>query len=98
MNAKATQVRSHTNIISTILFLLHQCFKLCCVFGYVDKTGLMYTCVFILLRLSGERELGVALNRTYTNVLPVSLPKFTGTYADLLIIVCQYHVIPCHTK
>jgi hypothetical protein len=46
----------------------------------------MYTCVFILLRLSGERELGVALNRTYANVLPVPLPK-SSTFADLLILV-----------
>jgi len=47
----------------------------------------MYSCVFILLRLSGERSFAVSLNRPYTVRLPIDLPKFTGSYADLLIIV-----------
>ena len=51
------------------------------------KVGLIYTLVFILLRLSGEREFSVSLNKPYTMDLPVDMPQFSGTHADLLIIV-----------
>src|SRR5262245_51895593 len=56
-----------------------------------DRTriGLMYSCVFILLRLSGERDFCVALNRDYTIRLPLDVPRFEGTYADLLIVVAH---------
>ena len=47
-----------------------------------------------MLLLSGERNFGVSLNKPYLNVLPLNeLPTFTGTCADLLIIVCHKLVV-----
>jgi hypothetical protein len=43
--------------------------------------------VFILLLLSGERNFGVRLNKPYTSRIPIDIPVFSGTHADLLIIV-----------
>jgi hypothetical protein len=47
----------------------------------------MHICVFILLLLSGERNFGVRLNKPYSSKVPIDIPVFSGTYADLLIIV-----------
>jgi len=47
----------------------------------------MHIGVFILLLLSGERNFGVRLNKPYTATVPMDIPVFTGTHADLLIIV-----------
>lgn len=44
-------------------------------------------CVFIILLLSGERNFGVRLNKSYTVRVPMDIPMFTGNHADLLIIV-----------
>lgn len=49
--------------------------------------GLVHIGVFILLLLSGERNFGVRLNKPYTLRVPMDIPVFTGTYADLLIVV-----------
>lgn len=57
------------------------------------KVGLMYLCTFTLLKLSGERSFGVALNKLYQMRLPVELPLFTGNYADLLIIVLHKMIV-----
>jgi Dyggve-Melchior-Clausen syndrome protein len=43
-----------------------------------SKVGLMYLCTFTLLKLSGERSFGVALNQPYQLTLPVDVPPFTG--------------------
>lgn len=51
-----------------------------------SKIGLIHICVFILLLLSGERNFGVRLNKPYSSSVPMDLPVFTGTHADLLII------------
>ena len=51
------------------------------------KIGLIHIGVFILLLLSGERNFGVRLNKPYNASTPMDLPIFTGTHADLLIIV-----------
>ncbi|KFD57595.1 hypothetical protein M514_01698 [Trichuris suis] len=51
------------------------------------KTGLVHMGVFIILLLSGERNFGVRLNKPYTARVPMDVPLFTGTHADLLIIV-----------
>ena len=56
-------------------------------FQFKAKVGLVHICVFILLLLSGERNFGVRLNKPYINKLPIDIPLFTGTYADLLIVV-----------
>ena len=51
------------------------------------KLGLMHIGVFILLLLSGERNFGVRLNKPYSTRIPMDISVFTGTHADLLIIV-----------
>ncbi len=47
----------------------------------------MHIGIFILLLLSGERNFGVRLNKPYITRVPMDIPVFTGTHADLLIIV-----------
>lgn len=59
-----------------------------CVF--VARVGLMHIGVFILLLLSGERNFGVRLNKPYTLRVPMDIPVFTGTHADLLIVVSRW--------
>uniref|UniRef100_A0A8C7GF88 HID1 domain containing n=1 Tax=Oncorhynchus kisutch TaxID=8019 RepID=A0A8C7GF88_ONCKI len=49
--------------------------------------GLIHIGVFILLLLSGERNFGVRLNKTYSVRVPMDIPVFTGTHADLLIMI-----------
>mmetsp|Transcript_33988 Transcript_33988/g.34636 ORF Transcript_33988/g.34636 Transcript_33988/m.34636 type:complete len:901 (-) Transcript_33988:376-3078(-) len=58
-----------------------------------SKLGLMYLCTFILLKLSGERSFGVALNKTYALHLPVDLPLFSGIHADLVVIVLHKIIV-----
>ena len=53
------------------------------------RVGLMHIGVFILLLLSGERNFGVRLNKPYSVRVPMDIPVFTGTHADLLIVVSQ---------
>lgn len=53
----------------------------------IAKIGLMHIGIFILLLLSSERNFGVRLNKPYITRIPMNLPIFTGTHADLLIIV-----------
>lgn len=43
--------------------------------------------VFIILLLSGERNFGVRLNKPYTAKANINVQTFTGTHADLLILV-----------
>ena len=52
-----------------------------------SKAGLMHIGVFILLLLSGERNFGVRLNKPYTAAVPMDISVFSGSHADLLIIV-----------
>ena len=47
----------------------------------------MWLGVFILLLLSGERNFGVRLNKPYTAAVPMEISVFSGSHADLLIIV-----------
>lgn len=54
----------------------------------------MHIGVFILLLLSGERNFGVRLNKPYSVRVPMDIPVFTGTHADLLIIVSLALPIP----
>ena len=51
-----------------------------------------------MLLLSGERNFGVRLNKPYTATVPMDIPVFSGSHADLLIIVfhkvtsfCQFN-------
>lgn len=60
------------------------------------RVGLMHIGVFILLLLSGERNFGVRLNKPYSIHVPMDIPVFTGTHADLLIVVrCQMQPLKC---
>ncbi|CAB3400506.1 unnamed protein product [Caenorhabditis bovis] len=51
------------------------------------RVGLIHMGVFLILLLSGERNFGVRLNKPYTAKAAINVPPFTGTHADLLIIV-----------
>mmetsp|Transcript_50305 Transcript_50305/g.58710 ORF Transcript_50305/g.58710 Transcript_50305/m.58710 type:complete len:850 (+) Transcript_50305:128-2677(+) len=57
------------------------------------QIGLVHICTFILLKLSGERSLGVNLNKPFTTRLPCDLPLFTGTHADLVAITLHKLVV-----
>ncbi|KAJ8263785.1 hypothetical protein GJAV_G00141260 [Gymnothorax javanicus] len=63
-----------------------------------SRMGLVHICVFILLLLSGERNFGVRLNKPYTMRVPMDLPIFTGTHADLLIIVFHKLITNGHQR
>ncbi|XP_072312601.1 protein HID1-like [Eucyclogobius newberryi] len=62
-----------------------------------SKLGQVHIGVFIILLLSGERNFGVRLNKPYTLRVPMDIPVFTGTHADLLIVIvhkimtCGHH-------
>ena len=58
------------------------------------RIGLMHIGIFILLLLSGERNFGVRLNKPYATRVPMDISVFTGTHADLLIIVSSASVDP----
>ena len=51
------------------------------------RVGLVHICTFILLKLSGEREFGVQLNKPFRKHLPIQLPLFQGGHCDLLVVV-----------
>ncbi|CAF4025800.1 unnamed protein product, partial [Rotaria sp. Silwood2] len=63
-----------------------------------SKIGLMHIGVFILLLLSGERNFGVRLNKPYVTRVPMDIPVFTGTHADLLIIVFHKIIVSAHQR
>lgn len=57
------------------------------------KIGLVHICTFVLLKLSGERSFGVALNKVFNKKLPTDLPLFHGCHADLLTITLHKLVV-----
>jgi hypothetical protein len=63
-----------------------------------SRVGLVHTGVFILLLLSGERNFGVRLNSQYTATIPMDIPAFTGTHADLLITIFNKIIREGHQK
>ncbi|XP_074598309.1 protein HID1 isoform X2 [Brevipalpus obovatus] len=63
-----------------------------------SRIGLIHIGVFILLLLSGERNFGVRLNKPYSASIPMDLPIFTGTHADLLIIVFHKLITAGHQR
>ncbi|XP_065065613.1 protein HID1-like isoform X2 [Rhopilema esculentum] len=66
--------------------------------GDPSRIGLMHIGVFILLLLSGERNFGVRLNKPYTTRIAMDIPVFTGTHADLLIIVFHKIITTGHQR
>ncbi|XP_070790735.1 protein HID1 [Pituophis catenifer annectens] len=63
-----------------------------------SRVGLMHIGVFILLLLSGERNFGVRLNKPYSVRVPMDIPVFMGTHADLLIIVFHKIITSGHQR
>ncbi|KAJ8377676.1 hypothetical protein AAFF_G00255210 [Aldrovandia affinis] len=63
-----------------------------------SRLGLMHISVFILLLLSGERNFGVRLNKPYSERVPMEIPVFTGTHADLLITVFHKVITSGHQR
>ncbi|XP_042254363.1 protein HID1b [Thunnus maccoyii] len=63
-----------------------------------SRVGLMHIGVFILLLLSGERNFGVRLNKPYTLRVPMDIPVFTGTHADLLIVIFHKIITSGHQR
>ncbi|XP_052753465.1 protein HID1 [Galleria mellonella] len=63
-----------------------------------SRVGLMHIGVFILLLLSGERNFGVRLNKPYTATIPMDIPVFTGTHADLLVVVFHKIITTGHQR
>uniref|UniRef100_UPI003AAF82A4 protein HID1b isoform X2 n=1 Tax=Centroberyx gerrardi TaxID=166262 RepID=UPI003AAF82A4 len=63
-----------------------------------SRAGLMHIGVFILLLLSGERNFGVRLNKPYTLRVPMDIPVFTGTHADLLIVIFHKIITSGHQR
>lgn len=57
------------------------------------QIGLVHICTFVLLKLSGERSFGVALNKPFTAKLPTDLPLFSGGHADLVAITLHKLVV-----
>jgi len=60
--------------------------------GRPMKMGLLYTCIFLLMRLSSIRSFAVALNTPFPNdfYLGPDAPDLSNmTYADVLILVCH---------
>ncbi|UJR37222.1 hypothetical protein I4U23_029931 [Adineta vaga] len=63
-----------------------------------SRIGLMHIGVFIILLLSSERNFGVRLNKPYTTRIPMDISVFTGTHADLLIIVFHKIIVSAHQR
>lgn len=57
------------------------------------RVGLVHICTFIILKLSGERAFCVALNKPFTERLPIDLPLFQGSHADLVVITLHKMVV-----
>jgi len=87
-------------LVTPLLYFVHE--------SRADESqmGLTYTAVFLLLKLSGDREFSVALNRAVPagNLAHVpffwllGLPNITGgTYADALVVVAHELVMSSPT-
>uniref|UniRef100_A0A8C5N8U1 Protein HID1-like n=1 Tax=Gouania willdenowi TaxID=441366 RepID=A0A8C5N8U1_GOUWI len=63
-----------------------------------SRVGLMHIGVFILLLLSGERNFGVRLNKPFSTHVPMDIPVFTGTHADLLVVVFHKIITTGHQR
>lgn len=74
-------------LVVPICYLMHQSRR------DPAKIGLVHICTFVLLKLSGERSFGVALNKPYAEKLPCDLPLFSGGHADLVAITLHKLVV-----
>lgn len=88
------------DILYPMVHFMHEARKdngtLCCM-GYLFRKlncflctaqlGMVHLCTFMLLLLSGEREFSIALNRPFNKKLLIDISRFSGNYADYLILV-----------
>jgi hypothetical protein len=85
-------ILTHCDVLELISVILYYCYE---ARHNAAKLGLMYSCVFIMLKLSGSRDFAVSLNKTVPTANLAHIPllslldlsNFSGTYADILIIV-----------
>jgi len=61
-----------------------------------SRMGLVHLCTFLLLKLSGDREFAVALNKPFRVQLPVDMPLFTGSHGDLVLITLHKLIVNGH--
>ena len=93
-------VLEHCDILHLLTPLLHYMYSARLEHS---KLGLLYTCVFIALKLSGERSFSVELNRPIGSVASLAhipllsilaMPDFhEGTYADALILISHQLIV-----
>lgn len=76
-----------------ILLLLSGTVRIFTHIGYNDNNDDVACFVF-----SGERNFGVRLNKPYTATVPMDIPVFTGTHADLLITVFHKIIATGHQR
>jgi hypothetical protein len=86
MNHVLTQC-SVNDLIVPICYLMYQSRR------DPAQIGLVHICTFLLLKMSGERSFGVALNKPFTTKLPTDLPLFSGGHADLVAITLHKLVV-----
>uniref|UniRef100_A0A7S1PIE0 Dymeclin n=1 Tax=Percolomonas cosmopolitus TaxID=63605 RepID=A0A7S1PIE0_9EUKA len=67
-------------ILEPLLYLLDSAAQDSSKFAFLQMDS------FLLLMLSQYREFCIQLNKPYNGKLPMTLPRFTGSYADLMII------------
>lgn len=85
---RATSTLNSNRLLTPILFLLlESSTSKSESSGGSSKIGSLHMCSFLLLVLSSEREFGVKLNDPFTQKFPLDIPHFTGTHADLLVII-----------
>jgi hypothetical protein len=70
-----------TQLVGPLCYLMHS------VRHERHLVGVVHICTFVLLKLSGDRQLAIGCSKVpYRKKLPTDLPLFAGTYCDLLLI------------
>lgn len=94
INQKFTQYllgsRQVIDIVVPILYRLNDNFQ------DSSKTARIHVGIFILLMLSGKRNFGVRMNKAYPTAILPKLPTFTGSHADLIIILFHKLILYGH--
>jgi len=75
-----------TNHLDTNQILMPVLYLLQTAHGHMHMIGLLHSASFVLLVLSAERAFSVRLNEAYSGNVPLSIPAFQGTYADVMTL------------